>query len=490
MILITYQKNREKKEVNKNNSDFDFLFSESRKINKLLKIYLESYNNFDNILINDLINLSFLSIRDKKELKDKEVFFMTITLIPFHPEINKAIKDKINGILEKKELNEDDLKYVLKIWSEIVRFFPEEDRIDGSSLLALKCMQKMDKENGTKDFDRLQKVFFDYAQCLIKADGTITDEEIKMEKHINNIIYYKELELPGLMNREVVISESIDSAKKKEKTGEKKETLLDVMNEINKLIGLENIKEEIKTLINLIKINKEREERGLPNTSVSLHSVFYGPPGTGKTTIARLLGRVYKCLGLLKKGHIIETDRAGLVAGYVGQTAIQVNKIVEEAKDGVLFIDEAYSLKPETGGNDFGQEAIDAIVKRMEDYRDNLVVIVAGYTDEMNRFIESNPGLKSRFNRYFYFKDYTPEELLKIFELFCKNSSFSLTKKAGEKLLDMFEKLYSEKDRTFGNGRLARNIFEKTIENQANRLVDITPLTTKILSTIIDEDIG
>lgn len=476
--------------MNKNISSFDFLFLESQKINSLLKIYLESYNNFNNILINDLINLSFLSIQNKKELKDKEVFFMTITLIPFHPEISKDIKYKINEILKKKELNDNDLQYILKIWYEIVFFFPEEDRINGSSLLSLKCMQKMDRENGTKDFDRLQKIFFDYVQCLIKADGTITDEELITGKYINNIIYYKEANHTELINRKVIFSESNDPIKTKDEKKEKEETFSDIMNEINKLVGMKNIKEEINTLINLIKIKKEREERGLPNAPISIHAVFYGPPGTGKTTIARLLGRVYKCLGLLKKGHIIETDRAGLVAGYVGQTAIQVNKIVEEAKDGVLFIDEAYALKPETGGNDFGQEAIDTILKRMEDYRENFVIIVAGYTDEMNRFIESNPGLKSRFSRYFYFKDYTPEELLKIFELFCKNSSLSLTNKARVKLLELFEKLYSEKDRTFGNGRLARNIFEKTIENQANRLVNITPLTTKILSTIVDEDIG
>jgi stage V sporulation protein K len=268
------------------------------------------------------------------------------------------------------------------------------------------------------------------------------------------------------------------------------ETLESVMKKINDLVGMKNIKKEINTLVNLIKIRKAREKRGLPVSKTSLHAVFYGPPGTGKTTIARLLGKVYKAMGLLTKGHIIETDRAGLVAGYVGQTAIQVNEVVEQALDGILFIDEAYALKPRGGsGNDFGQEAIETILKRMEDQRERLVVIVAGYPDEMKEFIESNPGLKSRFSRYFYFKDYKPEELIKIFAIFCKTAAYKITKHARTKLLNLLKILYAAKDRTFGNGRLVRNIFEKVIENQANRLVKITPLTDQILSTIQKADI-
>jgi stage V sporulation protein K len=224
-------------------------------------------------------------------------------------------------------------------------------------------------------------------------------------------------------------------------------------------------------------------------TPLSLHAVFYGPPGTGKTTIARLLGKVYRCLGLLKKGHLIETDRAGIVAGYVGQTAIKVDEIVKEALDGVLFIDEAYSLSAHHGGKDFGQEAIDTLLKRMEDHRDRLVVIVAGYPDEMQEFIDSNPGLQSRFSRFFYFVHYKPEELIQIFDIFSNNVSFVVSPEAREKLLALLKEMYESRNRSFGNGRVVRNLFEKIVERQANRIAEITPLTDEILCSIVEKDV-
>jgi SpoVK/Ycf46/Vps4 family AAA+-type ATPase len=200
------------------------------------------------------------------------------------------------------------------------------------------------------------------------------------------------------------------------------------------------------------------------------------------------MGRIFTALGFLEKGHLVETDRAGMVASHIGGTAEKVSKLVESALDGVLFVDDAYAL--ETGSEkDFGQEAIDTMLKRMEDYRQRLVVIVAGYPDEMQTFLEANPGLKSRFNRYFYFNDYTPEELVAIFNKFCKDSHFEPTEAASEKLYDLFNQLYDSRDRTFGNARLARNLFEKTIEQQANRLAVLPSLTKEVLTTILPEDI-
>lgn len=268
------------------------------------------------------------------------------------------------------------------------------------------------------------------------------------------------------------------------------ETLDDVLQKLNNLIGMENIKEEVSTLVNFLKVQKLRQEKGLTAIPLTLHSVFCGSPGTGKTTVARLMGQIYKQIGILSKGHLVETDRSGMVAGYIGHTAKQVDELVKSALDGVLFIDEAYTLEPEdASGNDFGQEAIDTLLKRMEDYRDRLVVIVAGYTGEMERFVNSNPGLRSRFSRHFYFEDYEPQELIAMFEQQCQKYGFQLDSAAQKILLDKLSELYSNRDDSFGNGRLVRNIFERTVSQQANRLVRIPEISLEMMRTLLLEDI-
>ena len=264
----------------------------------------------------------------------------------------------------------------------------------------------------------------------------------------------------------------------------------DPYKELDELIGLKDVKEEVRSLANFVRVQQQRKEKGLKTAKVSYHLVFYGSPGTGKTTVARIVGRIYKDLGVLKKGHTVETDRGGLVAKYMGQTALKTDTVIQQALDGVLFVDEAYALVPESGnGSDYGQEAIATLLKRMEDYRDRLVVIIAGYKDEMQRFIDSNPGLQSRFNRYIDFPDYTGMELKDIFKMYMKKNQYTLAEGAEDYLLERFEYAVAHKTRNFGNARYARNVFEKAIQQQANRLEGRKSLTEKELTELTIEDL-
>ena len=277
--------------------------------------------------------------------------------------------------------------------------------------------------------------------------------------------------------------------KEKEEELPPPEKLEDLLEELDSLVGLEKIKTDVRSLINLIKVRKLRTEAELPVPELSLHMVFTGNPGTGKTTVARLLSRLYRSIGVLKKGTLLEVDRSGLVAGYVGQTALKTLEAVKKAQGGILFVDEAYSLVPEGAGNDFGQEAISTILKAMEDMREELVVIVAGYPEPMERFISSNPGLESRFGKYFHFEDYTGEELMRIFESLCRKNKYELEPEAETFCRDMFNALYQDRDENFGNARDVRNIFERSVANQANRLAAMEAPTKEDLMTFLKEDI-
>lgn len=262
-----------------------------------------------------------------------------------------------------------------------------------------------------------------------------------------------------------------------------------LLEELNHLVGLREVKEEIHSLINLIKVKHLREKYHLPQMNMSYHMVFTGSPGTGKTTVARLIARIYKELGILSVGTLTETDRSGLVAGYVGQTALKVKETVERALGGVLFIDEAYALSPENSVNDFGNEAIDTLVKLMEDHRDDLVVIVAGYTKEMQRFLKANTGLYSRFNKFIIFSDYSEEELWQIMNSMATDAGFCFTQEASQKVRDILRNMSPQEMKEFGNARGIRNMFERIVSNQANRIISNTLQSIKDITVITKEDV-
>ena len=288
-------------------------------------------------------------------------------------------------------------------------------------------------------------------------------------KYVNDIIDEK------YSNKNNVDDEDSDeNYRSNNSDNEEEESVESILEELNTYIGLSKVKEEVSQLVDLIQMRKKREEKGLKNPQMTYHLCFMGNPGTGKTTVARIIAKLYKALGIVKKGHLVEVSRQDLVGEYVGQTATKAKKVIKKAYDGILFIDEAYSLSNKTGSNDYGKEAIEVLLKEMEDHRDKLVVIVAGYDNLMIEFLSSNPGLESRFNTFIHFEDYSPSELVKIIETISLKNDYVIDEKCKEYLEKSFASVCEEKNEDFANARYARNLFENAVKNQASRVAKLS----------------
>jgi len=330
----------------------------------------------------------------------------------------------------------------------------------------------------------------DYIHVLISIDRNITNKESIFFKTIRDGVYQEigwQTDLQRPIKGEENSCEIPGNQPKREQDSNK--SVEELIDEINSLIGLENIKAEVRSLVNSLQVQQMRKSQGLPNPEISNHMVFFGNPGTGKTTIARQLGHLYRQLGMLSRGHFVETDRSGLVGGYLGQTALKTTEVLNSALGGILFIDEAYTLSSTHGEDQYGQEAIDTILKYMEDHREDLIVIAAGYENLMGEFLNSNPGMKSRFNKYFFFSDYTEDELAEIFLCISSNSSYFLDEQAEKRLRGITKEIVQNKPENFGNGRTMRNLFERSLANQANRIVALSISEKADLQRIAAEDI-
>lgn len=436
---------------------------------KMIKEFVEKIYNDNNLIF------------DEKELNSeirKHIYnFLVYLSGSYDGNSNEEIKS-IGEILDIKNINgimPQNIRTILMQREDFLNYVPQ-------------YLQKIrnfinSRENILVIIDSIITLGINFAS----NDEKLCEEEAKALSNYKNIIIKRicgyENHTNGEMSKILMKGSKIINGKNNNKQNDKqiiKETLEDIDN----LIGLENVKQELNTLINLSKINRIREDKGLPVVPVSNHIVFAGNPGTGKTTVARILSKIYASIGVLSKGHLVEVDRSGLIGEYIGQTAQKTKDVIRSAMGGILFIDEAYSLC-EGGQEDYGKEAVSVLLKEMEDNRNDIVVIVAGYTDKMKDFMEMNPGLKSRFNKYIIFEDYSDEELIEILKFKLNENKYKMENGVDKKIIEYLRNVEKEK---FANGRGIRNLFEKMIEQQANRLVRDINISVEELQTLTLED--
>lgn len=387
-------------------------------------------------------------------------------------EANPGMKSRFNHYFHFEDYTPDELLTIFTNLAQKEEFKIEDNVIPELHKYFIELYRNRDKTFGNARLVRnlfeeiklnVSKRFLQISPDMRKPEDMVTIKLIDIEK----IIKPKE---------KVTYKISIDE-----------DTLEKELQKLNNLVGLDSVKLSIEKLISSLKVAKIREAQGLKVIRKNLHSVFLGNPGTGKTTVARLLSNIFKTLGFLEKGHLVEVDRSQLVAGYVGQTAMKTDEIIQKALGGTLFIDEAYTLV--RSQNDFGIEAVETLLKRMEDYKEDFVVIVAGYPDEMKRFLETNPGLQSRFTNYFIFEDYTPRQMLEIALSVCEKSGYKLDEGAWQATYDIFEYLYNNRDKNFGNARTVQNFIHQAISNQEERIIRENKTSKEDLILILYEDI-
>jgi stage V sporulation protein K len=454
---------------------------------RISQIFPEQYQStFHDIHLIETITIGcyFGSVNGK--LNSDAAYFINEVVEYAEVNKNKHSETEIN-----LEINERKLAFVNLFQEHFIDNKEYDDfhrRVRSGELYTLEIFKNM--EGGQIHQYELKLFFSRLATKVLSVAGFDDSNQAKsdLEIFIRSLFGEKTRKLTGIVVENALKAPQVKESSANESKEINFENLDTVLNKLNSLVGLQNVKTEILELINFLKIQKLREERGLQTKPLSRHFVFYGNPGTGKTTVARLLSQIFHQLGILSKGHLVETDRSGLVAGYVGQTALKVSEVVNSAIGGILFIDEAYSLNS-GGDTDFGQEAIDTLIKLMEDNREDLIVIVAGYPNEMEGFVASNPGLRSRFNRFLLFNDYDSEELVDIFLVFAENNGYSISDSTKQKVSDVFTYLHNNKSKNFSNARLVRNLFEKSINNQANRIVEMDEIDEDSLSKIEQSDI-